>query len=165
MLFRLFTFIAPVWWKYYILVCCLPSLPICGQWCHTGSLELTTVEYLHHGYQQALQLNNNPQPSDQLLSKHFKSGLFMPRELVAKHLPAYPLILHTRHDSWMFLVAKSRGSLRLVQLKWRGVYAKGICCKNREIDSHGDSRADPTPVPNGAGTWRVVLDPRSFYWP
>lgn len=51
----------------------------------------------------------------------------------------------------MVFVARSRGSLRLVQLKWRRVYANGIYCEKREIEYHGDSRIDPTPGPYGAG--------------
>lgn len=39
-LVRLFTYISSVWWKYCLPVCYFPSLPICFQRCHVGSLKL-----------------------------------------------------------------------------------------------------------------------------
>lgn len=62
----------------------------------------------------------------------------------------------------MFLVEKSRGSFRLVQLKW------GVYWKKREIKYNGDPRTWRfKALLQGLRSWELegVLDPRSLTWP
>ena len=64
----------------------------------------------------------------------------------------------------MVLLARSRGSLRLAQLKWRRIYANGIYCEKREIEYHGDSRIGPTPGPYGAGGLEGASGSKATLW-
>lgn len=56
-LLRLFVSVLPVWWKYYIMVSYVATLPNYFQWHQTGCLKIGHSEYLYHGSQLKLKIH------------------------------------------------------------------------------------------------------------